>query len=370
LAARRLRARRFRHAGCANPGHDNAGIRINIFGNPRAAGRSGFADGMGKAANDKANNATSITGKTLEEKMTDNPFNYRKLGYVALKVTDLERSISFYRDVVGLDLTEKRTDGTAFLRCSDSPHDLVLCQANEPGVKRISFELESDNDLDKAVRLLGDLGVAVEQVDKAESDGLRQGRTVRFALPTNGVPFELYSGVKNMPTGYEPRLAKILRLGHVVIGVTAFDASVEWLMNKFGFRASDYIINRFAFLRCYPNPYHHSLGLETDKVNKLHHIAFMVKDINDIGSATNRLRKAGTNVVFGPGRHVASGSIFLYFNDPDGMTIEYTLGMEEFDASKPRAARQLEPSLDTVDMWGGAPKPEYAKTGLIESSTH
>jgi len=33
------------------------------------------------------------------------PFRHRKLGYVALNVTDIEKSMTFYRDILGLDLT-------------------------------------------------------------------------------------------------------------------------------------------------------------------------------------------------------------------------------------------------------------------------
>jgi 2,3-dihydroxy-p-cumate/2,3-dihydroxybenzoate 3,4-dioxygenase len=81
--------------------------------------------------------------------MAEPSFNYRRLGYVAMKVTDLERSVKFYRDVVGLDVTEVRKNGTAFLRCSDYPRDLVFYQADAPGVKRIAFEMESDADLER-----------------------------------------------------------------------------------------------------------------------------------------------------------------------------------------------------------------------------
>ena len=36
----------------------------------------------------------------------DLPFRYRRLAYVALNVTDLARSTAYYRDLVGLALTE------------------------------------------------------------------------------------------------------------------------------------------------------------------------------------------------------------------------------------------------------------------------
>ena len=36
--------------------------------------------------------------------MTMAPFRYRKPGYVALNVSDVDRSVHFYRDLVGLQL--------------------------------------------------------------------------------------------------------------------------------------------------------------------------------------------------------------------------------------------------------------------------
>src|SRR3546814_9826763 len=49
------------------------------------------------------------------------------------------------------------------------------------------------------------------------------------------------------------------------------------------------------------------------------HVNFMVSDIDDVGRAINRMKAANVPIVFGPGRHEPSGSIFLYFLDPDGI---------------------------------------------------
>ena len=39
-------------------------------------------------------------------------FRYKKLGYVALNVTDMEKSAAFYRDMVGLDPSGDGPDGS------------------------------------------------------------------------------------------------------------------------------------------------------------------------------------------------------------------------------------------------------------------
>jgi catechol 2,3-dioxygenase-like lactoylglutathione lyase family enzyme len=51
---------------------------------------------------------------------------YRKLGYVELMVTDLERSAAFYRDVVGLEPAGEGPEGERRFRCSEDPYAVVL----------------------------------------------------------------------------------------------------------------------------------------------------------------------------------------------------------------------------------------------------
>ncbi len=69
----------------------------------------------------------------------------------------------------------------------------------------------------------------------------------------------------------------------------------------------------------------------------------MVADIDDIGRALHRLRHHGVTTAFGPGRHPVSGSVFLYFFDPDGLTLEYSFGMEDFNEADPRPTRVWPP---------------------------
>jgi 2,3-dihydroxy-p-cumate/2,3-dihydroxybenzoate 3,4-dioxygenase len=92
----------------------------------------------------------------------------------------------------------------------------------------------------------------------------------------------------------------------------------------------------------------------------------MVSDMDDIGIAMNRLQKHEVPIVFGPGRHQPSGSIFLYFLDPDGMSLEYSFGMEEFPEKGAREARMLEAHPLALDTWGSVPQPAFGKVGAIE----
>ena len=295
------------------------------------------------------------------------PFRYRKLGYVALTVTDLERSVGFYRDLVGLDLVERSAEA-AYLRCSRDHHNLVLCQGAQPGLKRVGLELESAADTDRAFAHFQALGLTPQRVSNDEARALRQGPSIRVREPHCGLEFEFYGTTTVLARPYAPTLTKIARLGHVVIGTSDFAGTREALTRDFGFAVSDFVEDRFAFLRCFPNPLHHSFAVGASDANHLHHVNFMVTDIDDVGRAWHRMVKAGVKIAFGIGRHPPSGSVFLYFFDPDGMTVEYSFGMEEFPEAGAREPRMLEPVPESLDTWGAVPDPMFGKRGLIETA--
>jgi 2,3-dihydroxy-p-cumate/2,3-dihydroxybenzoate 3,4-dioxygenase len=91
----------------------------------------------------------------------------------------------------------------------------------------------------------------------------------------------------------------------------------------------------------------------------------MVTEVDDVGRGLARLKAKDVPVVYGPGRHPASTSVFLYFLDPDGMTLEYSFGMEEFPEIGARAPRRLEPTPLNFDSWGSYRDPRMSTTGEI-----
>lgn len=296
----------------------------------------------------------------------DIPFRYRRLAYVALNVSDLERSTVFYRDLVGLNVSAQ-SEAMVALRCSRDHHNVLLYRAAAPGLKRIAFELESAADLAAARRHVEALGYAVESVAAEELGLLRTVAAFRFRLPGSGLCLEFLVQMMQLARPYEPGVAKIERLGHVVLNVADFDRTLAILSGQLGFRVSDFVPGFAAFLRCFPNPLHHSLAILAGGDHHLNHVNFMVSDIDDVGRAMNRMKKAGVEIVFGPGRHQPSESIFLYFLDPDRMTVEYSFGMETFPEQNAREARLLEPVPATLDSWGSVASPAFGRIGLIEN---
>jgi catechol-2,3-dioxygenase len=71
------------------------------------------------------------------------PINISKMGHAVLSVTDLERSLCFYRDALGLSEVARRDfDGEewVFLSAGNSHHDLALVEAS-PKLHHLAFNI-------------------------------------------------------------------------------------------------------------------------------------------------------------------------------------------------------------------------------------
>jgi 2,3-dihydroxy-p-cumate/2,3-dihydroxybenzoate 3,4-dioxygenase len=296
----------------------------------------------------------------------NHPLRFARLGYCRLRCSDLTSSIGFYRDLVGMTLAKKEA-GSAWLRCSDKPYDLILEAGDAPGISSVGFELESSTELDAAHAIVERLGLAPQWRDAAGCTAMGVARSLLFSDPVTGMEIDFYSGQKIEPSPLTGQIAKIVRLGHVVFNVTDLEAAHRFWVDELGFGVSDKVEGVAEWLRCWPNPLHHSLALLQGDSNTLHHINFMVTDVDDVGSAKNRLKAADVPIVFGPGRHLPSTSIFLYFLDPDGNSTEYSFGMELFEEAGARGPRELEHKAEVMDIWGSKPDPRFGKSSPVIS---
>jgi 2,3-dihydroxy-p-cumate/2,3-dihydroxybenzoate 3,4-dioxygenase len=293
---------------------------------------------------------------------------YARLGYVALNVADVSRSAGFYENLWGLQSNGGASDHVRFFRCSNNHHDLILYKG-AAGLKRIAWQMEKDSDVDSIADLLRSRGYKVFDVDAAELAFLHQERSVRFSDPFTGATHEYFAAVDQENSPWKPTLANIQRIGHIVLKTPRFREAVEFYSDVLNFKTSDAIGEVVNFMRCFPNPLHHSIGLTNARICGLHHVNFMVSDIDDIGRALWRLRKNDVPIVRGPGRHPPSNSVFLYALDPDGITVEYSFGMEEFPEANPRAHRVLPAAPESMDYWGAPTDKRLGKIGSIEPLT-
>jgi 2,3-dihydroxy-p-cumate/2,3-dihydroxybenzoate 3,4-dioxygenase len=290
-------------------------------------------------------------------------FRYRGLRYVAVVTPDLDRSATFLKDIVGLaDGAASANPDVHFLRCSAEHHDVMLIQGAEPGLLRVAFDMASSRDLKSIHSHLEAEGLRPVYVSADELAFLGIDEAFRIVEPNTGVTMEFLYGMAELDTAFEPTVAKITELGHIVLMTPDPVVAAQFLIDKLNFRMSDYGAGG-GLLRPFPTPNHHSLGLVKSNANRIAHIAFMVQAFDDIGKALPRFKKLDVPIVFGPGHHPASESNFLYFLDRDGITWEYTFGMEQFPEHEAREARVLK--LGNGDSWGNVMDERMGKVGRV-----
>lgn len=292
---------------------------------------------------------------------------YKKLGYIELNVSNLEKSRYFYETLLGLQVVDE-LDGVLRLRCGDDPYNLVLYQSDKAGYKRAGWMMESASEFANLEKQLSSESVPFEVVALSECQTRGFSYAVRILEPYTGAVIEFYQNQDPDAHYYfEPSVAQIQRLGHVVYATPKFEQAIDFYQKVLGFAESDTIANVFTFMRPWPSPFHHGVGVGRMAQPVYHHVNFMVTEIDDIGSAIHRFNEAGVPIVHGPGRHPASGSVFLYFLDPDGMTCEYSFGMEQFPEGFERPPRTIPLTKTAGDTWGAPRDPRMGSTGAIEA---
>src|SRR5690606_7481758 len=186
-------------------------------------------------------------------------FNYApeiaKLGHVALVSTDLEKSLWFFKDIVGLEETVE-VDGVHYLRAwgDFEHHTMSITAGPESRIDHISWKAKRPEDVNNFAILLKDAGVDVEEVEAGRETG--QGSAIRFELPSQHT-FEIYFDMdkpvldlhrrailknqtyKAWAKGISPR-----RIDHVNIA-TNMDSKVvtDFLSEKLGFKMREYLVD-------------------------------------------------------------------------------------------------------------------------------
>jgi catechol 2,3-dioxygenase-like lactoylglutathione lyase family enzyme len=256
------------------------------------------------------------------------------LRHVDLAVPDYERQLAFYTGVWGLTATAD-DGGLAFLAAEGSPERYIV-RLRRDARKRldlVAFGAASEVDVDALAERLIARGVRmVSEPGPLATEG--GGYGLRF-FDLDGRTVEVSAGVRTRShRRIQEREAIPVRLSHVVLNCTDPDRTTEWYGDVLSFRLSDTLAGDdmgtvMNFMRC--NPRHHSIAFARGPHTALHHVSFEMRGIDEFMRGSGRALRAGTRMVWGPGRHLAGNNTFSYFLDPHGNTIEYTTELEELD---------------------------------------
>lgn len=128
----------------------------------------------------------------------------------------------------------------------------------------------------------------------------------------------------NKPSPVYERATPV-EVGHVVFFVKDVDACEAFYREAFGFQTSDRYPGRGAFLRTAEEGGHHDLFMLQLPAPRagLNHVAFTVRDINEVFGGGMHIARCGWDTEIGPGRHPVSSAFFWYFKNPAGALVEY-----------------------------------------------
>jgi catechol 2,3-dioxygenase len=256
-------------------------------------------------------------------------FRITRASHVVLAVTDLVASRDFYRDVIGLVVTEE-TGGSAdtvYLRGVEEAahHSLVLRRADTAACEQVGFRVTDEDEIEKAHRYLTEKGVHATHVDVAH-----QGATLRFVDPV-GAHIELCASMDTVPRRMQEfhtfRSAAPDRLDHFQLATHDVQTAVDFY-SDLGFRMSEYTASDGtdelwgAWLEVKGNT--HDLVFTSGRGPRLHHFAYAISDVSALMHAADVAGSLGFGDAIdrGPGRHGISNALFLYLRDPDGHRIE------------------------------------------------
>ena len=285
------------------------------------------------------------------------------LRHVDLAVPDFDRQLDFYTRQWGL--SEQVTDsGIAFLAAVGSPeqYQVRLRRSQDKRVDLIAFGTSSAANVDALAARLETAGVRIVS-GPGPIDTPGGGYGVRF-FDNEGRCIEVSSDVEiRAHRKVEEGESVPVKLSHVVVNSPNPEQTVDFYRRHLGFGLSDMLMHprmgtMMWFLRT--NIVHHSFAVARGPHVSLHHASFELRGLDEYMRGTGRLLRAGTEKIWGPGRHLAGNNTFSYFFDPHGNTIEYTTELETLDEDTWHPHLYDFSNPEVSDQWGTAnPMDEF-----------
>lgn len=255
--------------------------------------------------------------------------------------------LGFYEDTWGLQRVDRLPSGAIRLRARGKEHHVfTIAPGDGHSLERITLAAGSVEAVDEVTRRAHRAGITIERRPRL-SDDAASGYTVLLRDP-EGRRIEVNTGVPEH-AGPSRRQEGPDRLSHIVLNSTNLAASKDFFVDVLGFRISDWYENdQMIFLTC--NDIHHCVVLAPGKWTSLNHVAFEVASADEVMHALGRMRKAGYDTIWGPGRHGPGGNVFCYFVDPAGNVIEYTAELIVLDDEW--QPHEWARTAQNADVWG------------------
>jgi len=250
-----------------------------------------------------------------------------RMGYVAMQTADIERSVAHAQEILGLTPTI-RTGSTVTLASATAARELVYTDAPVDAVDRIGLVAADSAAVGTIYGRVVARGMRVLGTEPLREDAV-EGFT--FVGP-GGFVFEIYREDEAAALVRAPHSPE--RFGHINLHPVDLQGMLDFFVEVLEFRISDVIGDDFAyFLRC--NVEHHGVAL-IKGTGWLHHHAWQVQSIADLGKLGDRLFERGERLLMGPVRHGAGHNMAAYYVEPSGAVVELYTDMEMiYDDERP-----------------------------------
>jgi catechol 2,3-dioxygenase len=269
------------------------------------------------------------------------------LGGINLGTTNLNRSLWFFRDILGMEVVDE-AGGEAYLRCYQelTHHSLVLRQQDESIVNSYSLRVRRPQDVEFFADELRRQDIDVLDIP-AETE-LGRGAAIRFLIPGSLHPFELFYDISRpmapeelrskLPSNSSRRRGLgVRRLDHYNIQAHPdhINEAEAFFRETLGFKRREFIYSTDSPGRVQASwmavtSLVHDIGLlanRSDLNTRLHHVAFAIENYSDSLTAADVLADLDVKIGVGPGKHGIAQSMYLYVFDPgSGHRIELYSG--------------------------------------------
>ena len=261
-------------------------------------------------------------------------------GLVQLRVLDLEKTLNFYINILGLDFVGRTPDGRVMLKGYDEfdHHSLTLRKADEAGLDYVAFKVCGPRTLERLKEDTAAFGYYIDEIPpNTEQPGF--GKRYSFRISTGHI-FQIYADAAFAEKGpqiknpdiwtTQPRGMRAQFMDHCLLYGPNITEAELFCKEVLGMYVPEVCNNpdgsRLASWLTCGNKAHDLAFVEYPKPGKIHHLGFYLPEWTDIGNAADLIAIHNLQLDIGPTRHAITRGYSIYFWEPSGNRVEVYAG--------------------------------------------